>query len=143
LVVDQFEELFTLCRDANEQKTFGDLLWRSRAGCCRRELCVPHPAHPAHRPPGALRKQRSSETIARAAAGAAHEAYLSAIGFLEIKRAISEPAKQVGLRFCPTSLVDQLASQTAGLANGLPLLSSLCADCGTRDPGMRKASRWT
>ena len=28
----------------------------------------------------------------------------------------------MGLRFCPTGLIDQLASQTAGLANGLPLL---------------------
>ena len=39
-----------------------------------------------------------------------------------IRRAIKEPAEEVGLRFIPAALIDQLASQTAGLSNGLPLL---------------------
>ena len=42
--------------------------------------------------------------------------------FDEIRRAIAKPAKAVGLRFVPPTIVDSLASQTAGLANGLPLL---------------------
>ena len=123
LVVDQFEELFTLCRDPNEQKAFGDLLCAlsepdSVAGsfACRILLTL----RTDH-----LARFESSDPLKplhMRLLGQHNETYLSAIGFLEIKRAIAEPAKQVGLRFCPTSLVDQLASQTAGLANGLPLL---------------------
>ena len=123
LVVDQFEEIFTLCRDANEQKAFGDLLCAlsepdSVAGsfACHTLLTL----RTDH-----LARFESSDPLKplhMRLLGQQNETYLSAIGFLEIKRAIAEPAKQVGLRFCPTGLVDQLASQTAGLANGLPLL---------------------
>ncbi len=123
LLVDQFEELFTLCRDPDEQKAFG-------AALCA--LSDPHVAVDSfvcrilltlrtdH-----LARFESSEILKPLHVrllGQGNDRYLSAIGFLEIKRAIAEPAKQVGLRFCPTVLIDQLASQTAGLANGLPLL---------------------
>ncbi len=123
LLVDQFEELFTLCRDANEQKAFGDLLCAlsepdSVAGsfACRILLTL-RTDHLAR-----FESSDALKPLHMRLLGQHNEAYLSAIGFLEIKRAIAEPAKQVGLRFCPTGLIDQLASQTAGLANGLPLL---------------------
>jgi hypothetical protein len=54
--------------------------------------------------------------------GEGNHLYLSAIAFADIHLAIAEPAKRVGLRFVPTSLINRLASQTAGLASGLPLL---------------------
>ena len=123
LVVDQFEELFTLCRDASEQKAFGDLLCAlsepdSTAGdfACRILLTL-RTDHLARLETSDVLKPLHTRLL-----GQGNERYLSAIGFLEIKRAIAEPAKRVGLRFCPTALIDQLASQTAGLANGLPLL---------------------
>src|SRR5262249_13340617 len=44
--------------------------------------------------------------------------------FESIRRAIEGPAKNKkgGLRFLPPTIIDELASQTASLANGLPLL---------------------
>ena len=122
LLVDQFEELFTLCRDPHEQRAFGDCLValsepNSVAGsfACRILLTL-RTDHLARFESSDVLKPLHVRLL-----GQGNERYLSAIGFLEIKRAIAEPAKRVGLRF-PTALVDRLASQTAGLANGLPLL---------------------
>src|SRR6185369_1210303 len=62
------------------------------------------------------------QTLHARLVGEENERYLSAIGFDEIKRAIQKPAEEIGLRFIPASLIDRLASETAGHSNGLPLL---------------------
>ncbi len=123
LLIDQFEELFTLCRDPDEQRAFGAAI------CALSEPDVLAESFPCRilltLRTDHLARFESSEILKPLHVrllGQGNDRYLSAIGFLEIKRAIAEPAKQVGLRFCPTVLIDQLASQTAGLANGLPLL---------------------
>jgi hypothetical protein len=123
LVIDQFEELFTLCRDPEEQKAFGAALCALSAPsglvgsfACRILLTL-RTDHLARFESSEILKPLHGRLL-----GQGNDRYLSAVGFLEIKRAIAEPAKRIGLRFCPAGLIDQLASQTAGLANGLPLL---------------------
>ncbi|MGR8998549.1 MAG: nSTAND1 domain-containing NTPase, partial [Gammaproteobacteria bacterium] len=47
---------------------------------------------------------------------------LAAMDFANIHQAIEIPAKKIGLRFLPPTIIDALASQTASLVDGLPLL---------------------
>jgi WD40 repeat protein/tetratricopeptide (TPR) repeat protein len=123
LLIDQFEELLTLCRDGTEQRGFADVLCAlsdpgSSAGdfSCRILLTL-RTDHLAR-----LESSNALKALHTRLVGEGNADHLSAIGFTEIRRAIKQPAEQVGLRFVPATLVDQLASQTAGLANGLPLL---------------------
>ena len=123
LLIDQFEELLTLCSDAGEQSAFAQVLCSlsepaaSVGGFCCRMLLTLRTDHLAR-----FESNNSLKPLHMRLVGEANDRYLSAIGFADIKRAIKEPAEKVGLRFIPSALVDQLASQTAGLSNGLPLL---------------------
>ena len=123
LLVDQLEELFTLCHDVEAQKTFGRLLTTLSApggadgmGACRILLTL-RTDHLAR-----LESNEVLQPLYTRLIGEGNHLYLSAIAFADIHLAIAEPAKRVGLRFVPTSLINRLASQTAGLASGLPLL---------------------
>lgn len=122
LVVDQLEELVTLCADPAEQKAFAAIL-----------LALASPdAAPQWRclslftlRTDQLARLESSEHL-----NALHQRltvpgcyfHLPALGVDDIRRAIVTPAEKVGLRFIPATIAQQLASQTAGLVNGLPLL---------------------
>lgn len=119
LFIDQFEEFFTLCRDTGQQKVFAKVLVAlADAGasvgdfCCRILLT--------------LRRDHvqrfEDDNILKRLIGEDNQLPLYGIGFADIRRAIKEPAEKVGLRFVPATLIDLLASQTTGPANGLPLL---------------------
>ncbi len=125
LLVDQFEELFTLCQDARRRSTFSRVLCdlsdpakSTDAFSCKILLTL--------RTDQQARFEESKDLFhlysRLLGENNEHLRNLSAIGFDDIKRGIKKPAEEAGLRFIPGSLIDQLASQTAGLANGLPLL---------------------
>jgi WD40 repeat protein/tetratricopeptide (TPR) repeat protein len=123
LIVDQFEELLTLCRDSGEQSGFSQVICalsdpNSSAGdfCCRILLTL-RTDHLTR-----FESDRALKPLHIRLIGEANAQGLSAMGLGDIKRAIKEPAQGAGLRFVPVTLIDQLASQTAGLSNGLPLL---------------------
>jgi WD40 repeat protein len=134
LLVDQFEELLTMCRDVHEQNLFAQVLCalsEPTASCngfsCRILLTL-RTDHLARFESNNVLKQLHMRLN-----NDDNQHYLSAIGFEDIKRAIKRPADEVGLRFIPANLIDQLASQTAGLSNGLPLLQfALCRLWDTR-----------
>ena len=123
LLIDQFEELITLCRDSGEQAAFAAVLVAlsepsaTDAGWACYTLLTLRTDHLARfGDSNALRP-----LYVRLVDGHNSE-LLTTLSFEDIKRAIAEPARDVGLRFLPPTIVEQLASQTAGLANGLPLL---------------------
>ncbi len=123
LLIDQFEELLTLCHDASKQSAFAQVLCAlsepaaSVNGFSCRILLTLRTDHLAR-----FESNNALKPLHMRLVGENNELYLSAIGFSAIKRAIKEPADEVGLRFIPAGLIDQMASQTAGLTNGLPLL---------------------
>lgn len=123
LFIDQFEELLTMCRDADEQSMFAQVLCAlseptvSSSGFCCRILLTLRTDHLAR-----FESNNALKRLHMRLDGEDNQRYLSAIGFEDIKRAIKGPADEVGLRFIPATLIDQLASQTAGLSSGLPLL---------------------
>jgi WD40 repeat protein len=123
LFVDQFEELLTLCRDAGEQHAFSEALCAlsdptaSTGEFSCRILLTLRTDHLAR-----FEDNNALKPLHTRLVGEDNSRYLSAVGFGDIKRAIKDPAEKVGLRFIPAALIDRLASQTAGLSNGLPLL---------------------
>ena len=123
LFVDQFEELLTMCRDPGEQSAFAQVLGALSdpaplsGGFSCRILLTLRTDHLAR-----FESNKALQTLHARLVGEENERYLSAIGFDEIKRAIQKPAEEIGLRFIPASLIDRLASETAGHSNGLPLL---------------------
>jgi WD40 repeat protein/class 3 adenylate cyclase/tRNA A-37 threonylcarbamoyl transferase component Bud32/energy-coupling factor transporter ATP-binding protein EcfA2 len=108
LVVDQFEELFTLCHDANVQVAFIDALL-ARPGPAligvRADMYGRLAAHP---------------DLARAVA--THQILLGAMSDAELQRAVVEPAHLAGLRLDP-GLVELAVREVAGEPGALPLLS--------------------
>jgi WD40 repeat protein/class 3 adenylate cyclase len=119
VVVDQFEELFTLCRDDDARRRFidsvlvhgGPVVIGIRADFYGD--CAGHPA--------------------LAAAVASHQLLLGPMTDDELREAIVEPATSCGLRVEP-SLVDRLVTEVAGEPGALPLLShSLLATWEARD----------
>ena len=109
MVVDQFEELFTLCDDAARAA-------RSSTRCSR----CPGPVvdRPARRP---LRPARAP-TPASPRAVAGNQILLGAMTAAELQRAVTEPARLAGLRLEP-GLVDLVLRDVAGEPGALPLLS--------------------
>jgi len=128
LLIDQFEELLTLCQDEQEQKAFSELLYglitrpdgsddnnNAQVSACRILLTLrtDHLArfetNPLLRDLYRLVSNKNTKQLA-------------AIDFEGIRKAIEEPAKNIGLRFLPPTIIDKLASQSASLVDGLPLL---------------------
>jgi WD40 repeat protein/DNA-binding SARP family transcriptional activator len=132
LVVDQFEEVFTVCRDEQERADFLDALValaEDRDG--RVQVVV------------AMRADfyghcASYDRLARLVG--ANQVLVGPMRHDELRRAIVEPARRVGLRVEP-SLTDSLIADVLDEPGGLPLLSAaLLEQWGERDGRvMRKA----
>jgi WD40 repeat protein/DNA-binding SARP family transcriptional activator len=115
LVVDQFEELFTVCRDERERAEFLDALvelaldrdWSVQAVIAVRAdfygRCASH------------------ERLARLVG--ANQVLVGPMRRDELRRAIVEPARRVGLRV-EASLTDALIADVVDAPGGLPLLSA-------------------
>ena len=108
LLVDQFEELFTLCDDAERRRAFIDAL-----------LAFPGPVVIGVR--ADLYGQLSTHPgLARAVAE--EQILLGPMTDDELRRAVTEPARLAGLRLEP-GLVDLALRDVAGEPGALPLLS--------------------
>lgn len=123
LVIDQFEELLTLCRDEDAQRAFAEvllalappealkngrrfyLLFTLRSDHLGRLEDTPH-----------LKHLHDRLIVAEA------YKYLPSMQAEDILQAILKPARRVRLRFVPATVAERLAGQTASLTNGLPLL---------------------
>lgn len=115
LVVDQFEELFSLCRDEEERKAFiENLLYAAdpeRAGptVVVITLRADFYAHCAGYPSLRTALARNQE-------------YIGPMSTTELRRAIEEPALRRGWKFQP-GLVDLMLRDVRGEPGALPLLS--------------------
>ena len=108
VVVDQFEELFTLCDDAARRQAFIDALLAARGPVVigvRADMYGKLAGHPE---------------LARAVA--ANQVLLAAMSDAELERAVTEPARLAGLRLEP-GLVELALRDVAGEPGALPLLS--------------------
>ena len=108
IVVDQFEELFTLCDDADLRLTFIDALLSTRCPVVigmRADMYGRLGAYPE---------------LARAVS--ANQLLLGAMTGDELERAVVEPAHLAGLRLEP-GLVELAVREVAGEPGALPLLS--------------------
>ena len=108
VVVDQFEELFTLCDDAGRREAFIDDLLRLRG-----------PVAIGVRADVYGRLAANAEL---ACAVAANQVLLGAMSGDELERAVTEPARLAGLRLGP-GLVELAVRDVAGEPGALPLLS--------------------
>ena len=108
VVVDQFEELFTLCEDPDRRQAFIDALLAVRGAVAigvRADMYGKLLSHPE---------------LARAVV--ANQLPLGAMSGEELERAVSEPARLAGLRLDP-GLVELAVRDVAGEPGALPLLS--------------------
>src|SRR6185436_2059530 len=99
IVVDQFEELFTLCRDEGERRAFVDNLLAAvsaEAGVTSLVLCLRADFYEHLAAHSAL-----SERVAR------QQEYIGAMNAAELRQAIEGPAAQGGWELAP-GLVDLL-----------------------------------
>jgi DNA-binding SARP family transcriptional activator/WD40 repeat protein len=126
LVVDQFEELFTACRDEGERAAFADALVRRRHGRGGDGLVVL-----------ALR----ADFYGRCAIYPALSRLLGSNHVLvgpmqrdELRRAIQLPAQRAGLELDPR-LVDALLADVEHEPGGLPLLSTALLELWQRRDG--------
>ena len=108
LVVDQFEELYTLCEDPARRDAFIERL-----------LSLPSPVVIGAR---ADLYGRLSDNPDLARAVADNQILLGAMGDEELERAITEPARVAGLRLEP-GLVELILRDVAREPGALPLLS--------------------
>ena len=108
LVVDQFEELFTLCDDAARRAAFVDALLARRGRVAIGVRADVYGRLGAH--------------ADLAAAVAANQVLLGAMTDDELARAIAEPARLAGLRLEP-GLVELILRDVAAEPGALPLLS--------------------
>ena len=113
VVVDQFEELFTLCRDEVEQQCFCDAL-----------LAAVEWQEPSHRVILTLRtdfEPRVTKLEQFKVVFDQGQIRVRAMDAGELREAIESPAEQVGLRF-EQGLVDELLEDVLGEPAALPLL---------------------
>jgi WD40 repeat protein/class 3 adenylate cyclase len=119
LVVDQFEECFTLCRDDAVRTRFIDAVLSHGGPVVIGMRADFYGSCASHR--------------ALATAVASHQLLLGPMGEGELREAIVEPAHACGLRVEP-ALVDLLVREVAGEPGALPLLShALLATWEARD----------
>ena len=115
LVVDQFEEVFTVCRDEAERTAFLDALVGLTEDRDRRVQVVI-----------AMRADFYGRCAAHdglARLVGANQVLVGPMSRDELRRAIEEPARRVGLRVEP-SLTDALIADVLDEPGGLPLLSA-------------------
>jgi WD40 repeat protein/DNA-binding SARP family transcriptional activator len=124
LVVDQFEEVFTLCCDAFEREAFIDNL------VCAAEMGQPGVVI-------ALRADfyhHCAEHTRLREAVAEHQEYVGPMSPSELRRAIVVPAEHAGWSFEP-GLVDELLRDVGEEPGGLPLLSHALLETWRRRRG--------
>ncbi|WP_191278919.1 nSTAND1 domain-containing NTPase [Nocardioides flavus (ex Wang et al. 2016)] len=122
LLVDQAEELFTLCEDPDETRTFVDALVEEVS---RRPVVV------------ALRADRLADLAAYAALSRLVERGLYLVGGLDetgLRAAVEGPARQAGLLLEP-GLVDLLVTEVRDDPGALPLLSHALLETWKRREG--------
>ncbi|MEU8706635.1 XRE family transcriptional regulator [Streptomyces sp. NPDC048565] len=126
LVVDQFEEVFTVCRDAEERAGFIDaLMTATSAGNSRCRVVV------------GVRADFYAHCANHAELGRAMSEAQVLVGPMttdELRRAITEPAAQAGCRV-EGALVADLVSSAKGQTAVLPLLSHVLLETWRRRRG--------
>jgi hypothetical protein len=114
ILVDQFEEVYSLCKDAQEQTAFIDCLVEAAATPEARVSVVI-----------TLRLDFVRETqqhpLLNQVIGSDQSVIVPAMTVEELRRAIAEPAKAAG-RSLDEGTVDRLIEQTEGREGALPLL---------------------
>jgi len=119
LFIDQFEELFSLCRDQSARIAFANALCALVAYSNASELCVriittmrtDHLQYLELETPQLYNLMKDS-----------NEFRLSGLDLPKFVTIIKKPADRVGLRFASGALIERLASEAARLPAGLPLL---------------------
>jgi WD40 repeat protein/basic membrane lipoprotein Med (substrate-binding protein (PBP1-ABC) superfamily)/DNA-binding SARP family transcriptional activator len=122
VVIDQFEEIFTLCEDERERKSFiDDLLTRQGARAVvivlRADFYMQCGRYPA------LREALSSQ-----------QAYIGPMTAEELRSAIEVPARRGGWKIEP-GLVDLILREVKGEPGALPLLSHALLETWKRRSG--------
>jgi WD40 repeat protein/class 3 adenylate cyclase len=123
LVVDQFEEVFTLCRDEEERRAFIDALLETAEHGARVVI--------------ALRADFYGHCAAYARLAAALEERQALIGPMseeELRRAIERPAEHAGLLLEP-GVVEAILRDVVGQPGALPLLSHSLLETWRRRSG--------
>ncbi|MGQ0600314.1 MAG: NACHT and WD repeat domain-containing protein [Anaerolineales bacterium] len=127
LVVDQFEELFTACRDADKQRAFVDNLMTAvaaeAAGPTTIALVLRADFYAKCEPYKALR-----EALAQ------HQEFIGPMERDELRRAIEEPARRGNWELEPV-LVDTLLKDVGAEPGALPLLSHALLETWERRRG--------
>lgn len=127
LVVDQFEELFTLCRDESERAAFiANLVYAAKGERSGQTVVVI-----------ALRADfyaHCSQYPELRLLLAQHQEYIGPMSSEELRRAIEEPALQTGWEFQP-GLVDLILHDAQGEPGALPLLSHALLETWGRRSG--------
>jgi WD40 repeat protein len=111
-VVDQFEEVFTLCRDEGVRRSFMENLVYAAAPTGRSIVVLTLRADFYHR---CLAYPELAQLLA------AHQIAVSPMTADGLREAIEQPARQVGLRFAP-GLVDTILEDVEKQPGALPLL---------------------
>ena len=128
LVVDQFEEVFTLCKDHSERKAFIENL-----------LSLANEEDSITRMVLTLRADfyhRCAEYEGLRLALEKHQAYIGAMTEEELREAITAPAEKNGWEFQP-GLVDLILSDVGTEPGALPLLSHALLETWKRRQGRR------
>ena len=128
LVVDQFEETFTLCKDLEERKAFIENL-----------LSLAEEENSAARVVITLRADfyhHCAEFEGLRLALEKHQAYIGVMTRDELREAITSPAEKTGLEF-QAGLVDLILSDVGEEPGALPLLSHALLETWKRRQGRR------
>jgi DNA-binding CsgD family transcriptional regulator len=126
VIVDQFEEAYTVCRDAQERAQFLDRLAALARAAGRRALVVV-----------AIRSEfygRCAEHREIADLASTSTVLLGPMSADELTRAIELPARAAGLRM-DTTLVPALVADVLQQPGGLPMLSSTLLELWQRRDG--------
>jgi len=125
LVVDQFEEAFTLCGDEKERRRFFENLLYAASGRGPVVVLLTLRADLYHR--CAAHRELASRI-------AAHQVLVGPMNEGELRRAIERPAERAGLRF-EAGLVDRILVDVARQPGALPLLEHALLELWERREG--------
>ena len=114
LLIDQFEELFTLCTDVTERAAFaGNLLAFANAPDGTNRILI------------TMRSDFEEKVVLLPQPLASHfvegAVHITPLSGAELREAIEKPAARVGLKF-EDGIVDELVTEVLGQPAGLPLL---------------------
>jgi WD40 repeat protein len=120
LIVDQFEEIFTLCRDRAEREIFLDCLLGTLEQAAEGRYAVPLQILIGMRS-DFFSKCVKPEYVRLGQAIRNNRVQIPPLTPEELRQAIAEPARQVGVTVEP-ELIQQMIIDVAGSPGGLPLL---------------------